>query len=187
MAAGASAPSPASASATMAGISFKVSGRRTRRSVARRGWSSTGLAEDSAPVVGIDLDVAMGEVAGPHRGLAPSDADIDRNHDLAPFHVARDRRLVIALDALALVADGDAADGDAHPIGIRAGECRLDQRRIGDREADAARGARRRGTGHLDGDEFLRPLAVAHNLLCQIGEHLVERLLEGAGADAARR
>src|SRR6185312_2709635 len=171
MAAGASAPSPASASATMAGISFKVSGRRTRRSVARRGWSSTGLAEDSAPVVGIDLDVAMGEVAGPHRGLAPSDADIDRNRDLAPFHVARDRRLVIALDALALVADGDAADGDAQlvaigllaalgdgggdapPIGIRAGERRLDQRRIGDREADAARGARRRGTGHLDGDE----------------------------------
>src|SRR5205807_5490430 len=46
----------------------------------------------SAAVAGIDVDIAVGQVAGPHRGLAAADADIDADRDLAGLHVFGDRR-----------------------------------------------------------------------------------------------
>src|SRR4029077_16061024 len=36
----------------------------------------------SAPVAGIDVDVAMRQIAGPDLGAALADAEIDLNHDL---------------------------------------------------------------------------------------------------------
>ena len=76
--------------------------------------------------------------------------------DLRLLHVGRDRRLVIGRIARALVRDADAAEPDrqpvavgrlagladrhhdAAPIGVLAGDRRLDQRRIGDRHARCA-------------------------------------------------
>src|SRR5271168_3519505 len=49
----------------------------------------------SAAVAGLDVDIAVGEVAGPHRRLAASDAEIEIDRDLAALHVFGDRRLVI--------------------------------------------------------------------------------------------
>src|SRR6516225_4998332 len=50
----------------------------------------------SAAVAGIDVDVAVGQIAGPHRRLAAADTDIDGDRDLAAFHVLGNRGLVIA-------------------------------------------------------------------------------------------
>src|SRR5215813_2720603 len=40
----------------------------------------------SAAIAGIDVDVAVGEIAGPHGRLAAAEADIDADRDLAAFH-----------------------------------------------------------------------------------------------------
>ena len=56
-----------------------------------------------APVVGVDGDVAVGQVAGPHRGLAAADADVDIDIDLAALDMRLHRRLVIAGDDTAIL------------------------------------------------------------------------------------
>src|SRR5205085_353183 len=57
---------------------------------------------------------------------------------------------------------------DPAPIGILAGDRRLDQRRIGDCHADLARRRIVLRPGDLDLNELLRPLAVLHDLQCEI-------------------
>src|SRR3546814_4816754 len=47
-----------------------------------------------APVICVDRDVAVGEIAGPHRGATAAEADVDRDVDLAALHVPGHRRLV---------------------------------------------------------------------------------------------
>src|SRR5690348_5301012 len=124
----------------MAGASAGWSGRKRSRSVV-----------NSTAIVGIDLDVAMGEVAGPDPRLAGADADIDFDLDVAGLDVLGDRRFVVISDALALGGDQHAADldgqlvalgllagladrhDDAAPIRVLSSNCGLDQRRIGDR------------------------------------------------------
>src|SRR5689334_7344051 len=104
---------------------LSASSGRSARSVRRSESSST-------PVVGIDLDVAMGEVAGPDPRLAAADSDIDLDLDIAALDVLGDRRLVILRDALALSGDQHAADldGELVAIGLLAG--------LADRHDDAA-------------------------------------------------
>src|SRR5215472_3669896 len=72
----------------------------------------------SAAVAGIDVDVAMGQIAGPHRRLAAADADIDGDRDLAAFHMLGDRRLVIAWYRPAIGEDRQTADRDRQAVGI---------------------------------------------------------------------
>src|SRR5689334_1519160 len=98
---------------------------RSARSLSRSDSSST-------PVVGIDLDVAMGEIAGPDPRLAAADADIDLDLDIAALDVLGDRRLVVIGDALALGGDQHAADLDRElvAVGLLAG--------LADRHDDAA-------------------------------------------------
>src|SRR5208282_3314256 len=50
----------------------------------------------SAPVAAIDVDIAVRQVAAPHRPAPPAHAEIDRYPDVAPGHVPRHRLLVIA-------------------------------------------------------------------------------------------
>src|SRR3546814_8280728 len=69
-----------------------------------------------APVICVDRDVAVGEIAGPHRGATAAEADVDRDVDLAALHVPGHRRLVIARHHLALGGPLQAADG-AGPAG----------------------------------------------------------------------
>ena len=95
----------------------------------------------------------------------------------------RPRSQAVAVGLLAGLAD---RHDDAAPIGVARRERGLDQRRIADREPDAPRRPRRRRAGHLDGDEFLRALAVAHDLLRQVDHHRVERAAEIAEPAIAR-
>src|SRR5260221_8204831 len=101
----------------------------------------------SAPVAAIDVDVAVGQVAGPHDRPALADAEIDLDQDLAALHMGGDRGLVVAGDRRALVGHRHAADADreaiavgllasladghddAPPIGITGGDPGLDQGR----------------------------------------------------------
>src|SRR5262249_44956868 len=73
----------------------------------------------------------------------------------------------------------------ATPVGVLAGDRRLDERRIGDRERDAPRGSfgGRPFDDHLD--KLARPLAVAGDLLGKRIEHLLERAAEVAQAAVA--
>ena len=140
----------------------------------------------------------MGQVAGPHGGLAAPDADIDRDADVLPLHVPGDRRLVIVRHHLAAAGDFDAADPDPErvpvrflagladrhddtaPIGVLAGDGRLDQRRVGDGEADALCGAGGRRAGDGDLHEFGSPLAVADDLVGKVAADRFQRPGEAA-------
>src|SRR6266446_7270206 len=168
------------------------SASRTRPSTSISATATTRTTGLSAPIAAIDVDIAVGQIAGPHGRPPPPDAEIDLDVEIAPGHVAGDRRLVIAGHRPALLADPRAADrdhqavaigfltgladrhDDAAPIGVTGGERGLDQRRVADGEADAASGPRRGGAGDLDGDEFLGALAVADDLLREVDEHVFE-------------
>src|ERR1700752_2441969 len=156
----------------MSGASSSRNGRSTRRPVSNRmtagasgpsgisGAPSSGFfccSKGSAPIVGVDVDVAVGEIAGPYPRLALADADVDGDGDVAALDVLGDRRLVVVRTPLPLLGDGHAADADAQavsvgllagladghddasPVGIAAGDRGLDQRRIGDGERDPPR------------------------------------------------
>ena len=69
-----------------------ASSKRSARSLKRSEASST-------PVVGIDLDVAMGEVAGPDPGLAAADPDIEDAEGI-PAVYRRDLVRALVHDAL---------------------------------------------------------------------------------------
>src|SRR6516225_6862783 len=72
------------------------SASRTRPSASTSATAATSTMGGSAAVAGIDVDVAVGQIAGPHRRLAAGDSDIDGDRDLASLHVLGDWRLVIA-------------------------------------------------------------------------------------------
>src|SRR6202167_4819389 len=126
--------------------------RSTRPSASMSATQTTVTGAGSAPVAAIDVDVAMRQVAGPHRGAAAAEADVDGDVDVAPGHVARDRRFVIARHGLAALVEGDAADrdrervaigllagladghDDAAPIGVAGCKSCFDEGRIADRE-----------------------------------------------------
>src|SRR5712671_679853 len=145
--------------------------------------AETSTTGGSAAVAGIDIDVAVGQIAGPHGYPASADPDIDGDGDLAALHIFGDRSLVIPGYSAAPRGDLDPADRnrqpvridplpcppyshhDAAPIRVAGGERRLDQRRVADRQPDPTRRLRRGGAGHRDRDKFPRTLAVAHDLL----------------------
>src|SRR5262249_30983484 len=136
------------------------------------GTSPGMTATPSAAIVGVDGNVAVGQVAGPHGGAALAHADVDGDVDLAALHVAGERRLVgvgparagagddvgtvgdrqaVAVGLLASLADGG---DDAAPVGVLAGDGGLDEGRVGDREGDAPRRAIALGAAYGDGDEL---------------------------------
>src|SRR5215831_19467116 len=59
----------------------------TRPSASTSATADTRTIGASAAVAGIDIDIAVGQIAGPHRGLAATDAEIDADRDLAVLHV----------------------------------------------------------------------------------------------------
>src|SRR3954465_9768763 len=94
------APRP-SPSGWTASASSGRSGRSSTRSV-RSGVKAPEAPSCSAnccllaPVAAIDVDIAVGQVAGPRGGAALAEAEIDGDGDLASLHVLHHRALVIA-------------------------------------------------------------------------------------------
>ena len=73
-------------------------------------------------------------------------------------------REAIAIRLLAGLADGG---DDAPPVRVLAGDRRLDEGRVGDRQGDSPRRLLRGGAADGDGDELTGPLAVADDLMRQ--------------------
>ena len=111
----------------------------------------------SAPVVGVDLDVVVAQVAGPDRRRVRPAVQVDADRDLALLHhalavfLAIGRAAAAAFDdmdvveeeidpGLVEVVDAGVADRRQDPAEVRiAGEeRRLDQRRMADRVGDLA-------------------------------------------------
>ncbi|ENN87601.1 hypothetical protein RHSP_63227 [Rhizobium freirei PRF 81] len=154
------------------------------------------ISEVSAPVVAIDGNIFLGEVAGPDRRATIAEADIDLYRNILLLHDIRGRFLGIG--SVALAVDGNAhvakpygqpvairhfaglADShdDAAPIGVLAGSRGLDQRRIGDRQRDALGGSIVFGARHGDFEHLGRAFAVANDLNGEILKEIVERCAE---------
>src|SRR5687767_5412654 len=99
------------------------SGRRARRTRPSASTSATAATRTSgrvgsAPVGAIDVDIAVGQVAGPHGCPPAPDPDIDRDLHLAPGDVSRDRRLVIAGPHLPAFGHLHPADRNGEAVGI---------------------------------------------------------------------
>ena len=75
-------------------------------------------ARPSASIAAINVDIAVGEVAGPDRGLAAPDAEVDVDVDFAALHMRGDRGFVIAGHRPALLGDADAANGDRERVAV---------------------------------------------------------------------
>src|ERR1051326_7136921 len=99
---------------SIAGASASDSGRRISRAVSSR----IVLSGASAPVVGIDVDIAVRQIARPDPRRAAADADIDRDVDLGALHVGRHGGLVILVAPPPGLGDQRAADGDAEAVAI---------------------------------------------------------------------
>src|SRR3984893_3611002 len=80
--------------------------------------AETSTTGGSAAVAGIDIDVAVGQVTGPHGCAASADPDIDGDGDLAAFHVLGDRSLVKPGYWATPRGDLDPADRSSQPSGI---------------------------------------------------------------------
>src|SRR5260370_4342373 len=104
-------PSGRSASRTRPSTSISATAT-TRRTALSLDTASRPFG--SAPVAAIDVDVAVGQIAGPYGRPPPPDAEIDVDAEVAAGHVASDRRLVIARRRTALLAIPRAA-GREHP------------------------------------------------------------------------
>src|SRR6185369_11286525 len=55
----------------------------------------------SRTIAAVDVDVAVRQIAGPDRGAAAADAEIDVDHDVGALDVPGDRRLVVVRHDLA--------------------------------------------------------------------------------------
>src|SRR5690606_5800753 len=83
-------------------------------------------------IVGVDRDVAVGQIAGPDRGRAGPAADPHGDLDLAALEMRRDRPFVQLGHARTLARDRMAAEADRQPA-------ELDRlARLADRHGDAA-------------------------------------------------
>ncbi len=146
------------------------------------------------PVVAVDRDIFLGEIAGQHAVAALAETERDLDLDLRVLHRRGYFRLVVGRIARAALGDADAVERDrqlvavgglagladrhhhAAPIGVLAGDRGLHQRRIRHRHRDFSRGLLRRGALDDDLDQLARALAVAGDLLGKIGQHRAERL-----------
>src|SRR5271169_1012339 len=93
-------------------LSAGRSASSTRPSASTSATAATSTMRGSAAVAGIDVDIAVGQIAGPHRCFAAAHAYIDRDLDVAASHMVGDWCLVIAGDRAPARSDLDAADRD---------------------------------------------------------------------------
>src|SRR5258708_31225159 len=77
------------------------------------GWTSP-----SRPVVAIDRDIFLGEVAGQHAVAALAEAERDSDLDLRVLHRRRNLRFVIGRIARATAGDADAVERDRELVAV---------------------------------------------------------------------
>ena len=65
-----------------------------------------------AAVIGVNVDIAMCQIACPHGELAYADADIGHDIDFAALHMLGDLRFAVFRVSQAFVGDALAADPD---------------------------------------------------------------------------
>ena len=131
----------------------------------------------SSAVAGVDVDVLLREVAGPHASAAAAGAQVDNDGDIFREHLfVRDalvERMFAAaaangdsrepdVDALEIEIDAGAAGGgeDAAPVGVGAGEGGFYERGLRDGARDLVGGAVGRGAANFDFDDVLRAFAI---------------------------
>src|SRR5205823_5651865 len=78
------------------------------RACARPGMTKVKSAFCSRPVIAIDRDIFLGEVAGQHAVAAAAEAERDSDPDLRALHRRRDFGFVIGRIARATAGDPDA-------------------------------------------------------------------------------
>src|SRR5262249_43049483 len=64
------------------------------------------------PIVAVDGNVFLSQIAGEHAVATVADAERDFKRDLRPFHHLRQRRLVVVPVALAVMSNPNAAEPD---------------------------------------------------------------------------
>src|SRR3546814_11587544 len=69
-----------------------------KRTVLRQAQHERAFMGASAPIIGVDADIAVGQVARPNGGAAFAQPEIGAAADFEALEVRRDRRLVIAID-----------------------------------------------------------------------------------------
>src|SRR5260370_22002378 len=72
----------------------------------------------SRPVIAVDRDIFLGEVAGQHAVAAFAQAERDFDLDLRILHRARDFGLVIGRIARATAGDADTVERDRQPVAV---------------------------------------------------------------------
>src|SRR3569833_2032281 len=99
---------------------WQISTRPSTSTRAAAAASSRGLgsAMPLGAVVAVDLDVALGEVAGPHLGGAAADAHVDADFKLLLLHVGAHLGLVVVAGDEAILGGPEVADLHAHPVAV---------------------------------------------------------------------
>src|SRR5690606_34233461 len=183
---------------------WAMSTRRSASTKAQATTSSRGLegADDpeagtgSAPVVAVDGDIAIGEVAGIDRRFARAEAEADGQVQLLAFHIGAGGGLVVALGTFAVLGDGEIAEADgeavavgrlarlahghdhAAPIGVLAGDGGLHEGAVGNGLGDAEGAFVRNGALDMDRDLLGRAFPVADHLDGQLEQHVGKGLAE---------
>src|SRR5208283_2247105 len=151
--------------------------------------SARSVSSMSRPVTGIDVDVAVREVAGPEARLAfgftaqrEAYVDFGRIQLLFKFGFGKRRGQAAVADEDALHTNiglggieshaGITGGGkDAAPVGVGAGYGGFDQRRICDGSGQARGGIIAGRASDFNGDEFLGAFAIARDSLRQVLAH----------------
>src|SRR5712664_4079870 len=92
--------------------------RPQTRQLARRGMTEVKCELRSRPVIAIDRDVFLGEVAGQHAVAAFAETESDLDLDLRVLHRSRYFRLVIGRLARATAGDADAVERDRELVAV---------------------------------------------------------------------
>src|SRR3981081_1002462 len=152
---------------------------------------------DSRPVIAVDRNIFLGEVAGQHAVATLAETEGDPDLDLRVLHRVRYRFLAIGRIARAAFGDADAVEGDRKlvavgglagladrhhhtaPIGVLAGDRGFYQWRVRHRHRNLSRRRFRGGALDDDLDQLARPLAVARDLFGEICKHVAKRFYKG--------
>src|SRR5260370_36908888 len=94
------------------GYGFRV------RACARPGMTKVTSAFCSRPVIAVDRNILLGEVAGQHAVAALAEAERDFDLDRRVLHRRRDFGLVIGRIARATAGNADAVERDREPVAV---------------------------------------------------------------------